>query len=262
MSGQHYGRVDDLTATILAAVPPDADLSPSDLAPVDEFHLGGPKATAALVADLGLTADMRVLDIGSGLGGPARHMARLVGCQVLGVDLTPGFVATANDLSRITGLDDRTSFVVGDATALGSHGRFEAATLLHVGMHVPDKTALFSAVAGMLEPGGRFGIYDIMATGDLASLAFPQPFATDRDAAWLAGPDDYGTALRAAGFTSGDPIDRSELALAALAAAPTGPLSLATAMGPEFPSMARNAVAAVRAGILAPVQIIATRAAG
>ena len=181
---------------------------PSDLAPVDEFHLGGPKATS-LVADLGLTADMRVLDIGSGLGGPARHMARLVGCQVLGVDLTPGFVATANDLTD-HGLDDRTSFVVGDATALGSHGRFDAATLLHVGMR-PRQDGPLLGGGGNARTGRSLRDLRHHGDGDLASLAFPQPFAIDRGAAWLAGPDDYGTALRAAGFTSGDPIDRSEL---------------------------------------------------
>ena len=262
MVSEHYGRVDDLTATVLGPFPPGAAITIDDLATVDEFHLGGAVATAALAADLALHEDSRVLDIGSGVGGPARRLAASTGCTVVGVDLTPSFVATANDLSRVTGLDDRTSFVVGDATALDLEGPFDAATLIHVGMNIPDKPAFFASVAELLEPGARFGVYDIMAIGDSAAVQYPQPFATDPSGAWLAGPDDYVAALESAGFSAGEPIDRTQMALQAAAAAGEQgppPVSLATLMGPDFATMFGNVAAAVRGGILAPVQIIATR---
>ena len=70
MVSDHYTRVSDLAATILAAYG-DTDIGIDDLAPADEFHLGGAAATAALAADLGLDADDHLLDIGCGIGGPA-----------------------------------------------------------------------------------------------------------------------------------------------------------------------------------------------
>ena len=130
MGFEHYGRVEDPVTAILTGIGRSHDLTIDDLAPVDEFHLGGAAATAALVADLDLRPENRVLDIGSGIGGPARRIASVVGCEVVGVDLTPSFVETATALSELTGLADRTSFVVGDATQLEFSSRFDAATLV------------------------------------------------------------------------------------------------------------------------------------
>ena len=104
MVSDHYTRVPDLAEVILAAYG-DADIGVDDLAPVDEFHLGGAVATAALIADLELAADDHVLDIGCGIGGPARRMAAVSGCRVTGVDLTATFVDAATALSARVGLD-------------------------------------------------------------------------------------------------------------------------------------------------------------
>ena len=258
---EHYGRVEDLTQAILDGLG-GAPVTIDALAPVDEFHLGGTAATEALVADLGLGPDDHVLDLGSGIGGPARRMAATAGCRVRGIDLTPSFVATAEDLSRLTGSGERTSFAVADATALTGDERYTAATLVHVGMNIPDKAALFASVAAHLEPGARFGVYDIMVVGDAGEIRYPMPFASGPDQAFLAAPEEYVTALRAAGFEVGEPIDRTGLALevaAAATAAGPPPVSLATLMGPDFATMFGNLGAALRARRLAPVQIIATR---
>jgi len=256
----HYTRVPDLAGAILAALG-DADLGIDDLAPVDEFHLGGAVATAALAADLGLGADDHLLDIGCGIGGPARRFASLAGCRVTGVDLTPSFVDAAGALSAAVGLADRTRFVVGDATALTVDRTVTAAVLIHVGMNVPDKRALFAAVGGLLAPGSRFAIYDIMRVGD-GEFDLPQPFASEASQAHVETPAAYIAALEAGGFVVSEPVDRTQMALQATAAAseqgPT-PVSLATVMGPDVSTMLANLGAALRSGILAPMQIIATR---
>lgn len=260
MVSEHYTRVPDLAGAILAAYG-DADIGIDDLAPVDEFHLGGAVATAALVADLGLNGADHVLDIGCGIGGPARRMASLSGCTVTGVDLVETFVTAARALSDRVGLTDATSFEMGDVTALAGGRTFSAATLIHVGMNVADKEALFTAVAAGLAPGSRFGVYDIMRVGP-GDFELPQPFASEPGHAFVEPPPSYVAALEAAGFTCGDPVDRTEMALRAAAAAREQgppPASLMTVMGPDFASMAANLVAAVRGGVLAPVQIIATR---
>src|SRR5437763_4250401 len=86
----HYTR-QDLGQVILAALKAagkDIDhLTPNDLAPVDEFHGGQRPATVRLAELVGLTGSERVLDVGSGIGGPSRFLASRYGCQVEGVDL-------------------------------------------------------------------------------------------------------------------------------------------------------------------------------
>ena len=261
MSDRHYERVDDLTAAIVDGLGGSDDLTIDDLATADEFHLGGAAATAAIIDALAVAPPDRVLDIGSGLGGPARRIATTTGCHVTGVDLTPSFVAAAQDLSRVVGLDDRTDFHLGDATALELDGPFDAATLIHVGMNIPDKAAFFAAVRDLLAPGGRFVVYDIMAIGDASSVEYPMPFASNAGGAFLASPDDYVAALAAAGFEVGSPVDRTRLSLDAAAAAGVNgppPVSLATVMGPDFATMFANLGAALRGGALAPIEIVST----
>lgn len=260
MVSEHYTRVPDLAGVILGAYGDD-DIGIDALAPVDEFHLGGAVATAALTTDLGLTADDRVLDIGCGIGGPARRMATLSGCRVTGVDLTESFIEAARALSDRVGSSEAVSFEVGDATDLGSGRTFTAATLVHVGMNIADKADLFASVAAMLEPGGRFGIYDIMRVG-AGDITLPLPFASTADQAFVEGPEDYAAALETAGFACDAPVDRTEMALRAAAAAGEQgppPASLQTLMGPDFATMFTNLGAAIQGGVLAPVQIVAHR---
>src|SRR4051812_22533417 len=114
-------------------------LRPADLAPVDEFHIRGRAATLEIIEALGLAADTQVLDLGSGLGGPARTLAEVTGCTVTGVDLTAEFCEVATALSEWTGLSDRTRFLVGDATATGlPDAAVDAVLTVHVAMNIPD----------------------------------------------------------------------------------------------------------------------------
>jgi ubiquinone/menaquinone biosynthesis C-methylase UbiE len=93
-------------------------LTTADLATVDEFHIRGRKATLELAAQMNLNTDSHVLDIGSGLGGPARTLAETYGCQVTGIDLTHAFCNAATAMSDWVGLGKRVSFKQGDATNL------------------------------------------------------------------------------------------------------------------------------------------------
>lgn len=116
-------------------------MRPAVLAPVDEFHIRGREATREIIDALGLTADSHVLDLGSGLGGPARTLAELTGCTVTGVDLTPEFCEVATALSEWTGLSQRTRFHVGDATATGlPDAAVDAALTVHVAMNTRRQT--------------------------------------------------------------------------------------------------------------------------
>jgi len=143
-----------------------ATVTVDDLAPVDEFHIGGRQASEAFLAQLALTPNQRVLDIGCGLGGSARFAATRYGCEVTGIDLTGAFVDTGKVLCDWVGLADRVSLLQGSALdMLFESGAFDAAYMLHVGMNIADKRQLCADVHRVLRPGACFGIYDLMRTG-------------------------------------------------------------------------------------------------
>jgi ubiquinone/menaquinone biosynthesis C-methylase UbiE len=150
-------------------------VQPEDLAAIDELHIGGHRATGDLAGQLGLKAGMALLDLGSGIGGPARFFAREYGCRVTGVDLTPEYVQVADSLTRMVGLSGLAGFRVGSATQLPfDAASFDVATLLHVGMNIEDKDRLATEVARVLRSGGVFAVYDVMRTGP-GDLDFPVP---------------------------------------------------------------------------------------
>jgi SAM-dependent methyltransferase len=250
-------------ALVAAGKDPDR-LTPADLAPVDEFHVGGGEATAALFAPLGLRPGMRWLDIGSGLGGPARHLAAAYGCIVSGIDLTPEYVEVAGDLARRVGLQGQVDFRQGSALALPfPEGSFEGASLLHVGMNIPDKPALCAEVRRMLRPEGIFAIYDVMrlAEGD---LAFPVPWSAGPATSFVAIPAEYRAALAASGFAIQAERNRAAFALESLralrarvAAEGRPALGLHVLMGENAREKTRNLLLNIERGLLAPVEIIA-----
>ena len=118
---QHYthGALERAILDGLRAAGKDLDrLEPPDLAPVDEFHIGGRQATLDFAGELGVTRGMHLLDIGSGLGGASRHFAHALGCRVTGIDLTEEYVRVAQTLATRTRLDGQVSYHQGSALAL------------------------------------------------------------------------------------------------------------------------------------------------
>ena len=132
-----------IASTLRAAGRDLAHLTTADLAAVDEFHIRGRQATLELAAGMEIGPHSRVLDIGSGLGGPARTLAEACGCHVTGIDLTPEFCTAATEMSRWVGLAAKVSFSQGDATALaGNLAAFDAAMTIHVAMNIAAKDAV------------------------------------------------------------------------------------------------------------------------
>ena len=269
-TAEHYtsgGLLERIVAGLRRSGVNPADATPADLNPVDEFHIGGPAATGRLVAQAGLRPDMRVLDIGSGLGGTARHIAGQIGCHVTGIDLTREFVATAMELSAMVGLGDRTRFRVGSAFDLPlADAGFDAALLLHVGMNIPDKRRLMAEAARVLRPGAPFVVYEVMRTGE-GELVFPVPWASVAEDSFVATPDAYRDAARAAGFTVEIEQERRAFALdffskmrARVAESGPPPLGIHLLMGETAPQKIANMIANIKAGRIAPVEMILRKA--
>jgi SAM-dependent methyltransferase len=202
---EHYGTTrvleNILTGLERAGFPAGGALAPADLKPIDEFHTGGLQATEALLEQLAISPGDRVLDIGCGIGGTARHLADRYGVRVTGVDLTPEYVETARYLSRSVGLEDRVEFGVGSATELAVEpAAYDLAIMLHVGMNVADKPAMFRGVANALKASGVFGVFDVMRDHDPSEIVFPLPWAERAETSFVEPPEVYFEAAEAAGF--------------------------------------------------------------
>jgi len=235
-----------------------------DLAGMDEFHIGGRKATEEFLKQLGISAGMWVLDVGCGLGGACRVAAGEFSARVTGLDLTPGYIEAARALSQWLGFGDRIDFHVGSALDMPfADATFDVATMLHAGMNIPDKPKLATEVARVLKPGGKFGIYDVMRVGE-GDLAYPVPWAATPETSALEEPETYKAALERAGFSVIHERNRREFAMAHFegmiaklkAAGGPPPLGQHKLMGSARPEMVKNMMANVRGGIIAPVEII------
>lgn len=262
---QHYAAYDVLARIKegLKAMGHGGDhVSLEAIKPVDEFHIGGAEATQALLASLDLDGK-DVLDIGCGIGGPARTMAVRGRARVTGVDLTPQFIEAARALSAMTGMTDKVRFVVGSATALPfADESFDLATLIHVGMNIPDKSGLFHEAARVLREGGVFAVYDVMRVGD-GTLGFPVPWAEREELSALDTPERYRVAAREAGLALVSEESRREYALdffariqAQATSATPSPLGTHVLMGPTVKQKTANMIEAVRSRTIEPIQMI------
>jgi len=266
---QHYSH-GSLEAEILAglnAMGRDrSNVTPEDLAGIDEFHIGGHEATADVAERLDLAAGGTVLDIGSGIGGAARFFARRYGCRVVGIDLTPEFIEVATSLTQLVGLFGQVEFQVANALDMPfGNGSFDRATLLHVGMNIPDKQRLCAGVHRVLKPEGLFAIYDVMQIGD-GEITFPVPWAATKATSFLERPETYREALLTAGFEIVSERARQEFGiaffqrmLARTAESGPPPLGLHILMGQDAPMKIANMLAGLEQGVIAPVELICRR---
>jgi len=244
---RHYG-LDSLAERVEAALDkaglPRAGCDWPDFAGLDQFHIRGLAATRELAAQLHPEPGSSLLDVGSGLGGPARLLAATYGCHVTGIDLSPAFVEVAIALARRCGLADRTTFRQADALELPfADSTFDHAWTQHVAMNIADRPRLYAEVRRVLKPGGSFAIYDVVA-GD-GPLHFPVPWARTPDISFLVDADEMRRLLTKAGFEVTGWHDSTPEAVAWFAAqagagTPPSRLALSLVMGPDFPQLAAN----------------------
>lgn len=258
---EHYSGMNltDRIKSALATVAPEGQaLSVAQLAPLDQFHTRGILATAELATAAGIEPSTRVLDLGCGIGGPARYLAATFGCKVTGVDLSPSFVDAATYLSARCGLSGRVTFQVGDALRLPfDDAAFDTVFLQHVAMNIEDRHGLYREMRRMLTPGGRLAFYDlVLRNGD---VLYPVPWAREVSTSFLLSEEDTRIALGRVGFKALLWRDDTQAAIEwfkAMAGPPPNGLNLGVVIGPDFPVVTRNLARNIgenRLGVLSAV---------
>jgi MPBQ/MSBQ methyltransferase len=213
----YYQEGPDLSDTVLAALRAagrDVErIDPDDLAGLDEFHGLGRAATLALADLAGIVPGERVLDVGAGIGGPARTVARLRGVHVTALDPTRRFCDLNEELCRRTGLGGSVDVVCADARAMPlPDGAYDLAWTQAVWPSVPDKEAMLGEIHRVLAPGGRLALYEVVSGPTAGELHFPVPWGDGPDQSHLVSADDVRRLAHAAGFETEEWLEGPEVA--------------------------------------------------
>ena len=242
----HYrasGLTDRLKTALAAIGPADQRLTPQQLGALDQFHTRGLAATAELAELAGITADMSVLDVGSGVGGPARFLAATHGCRVTGVDLSESFVDAARYLTERTGQSGQMSFETASALDLPfDDGQFDVVLLQHVAMNISDRARLYREIRRVLKSGGRFATFDVVLSS--GEPHYPVPWARTPATSFLLTAAATRAAIEPAGFRTLAWQADTEAAKAWFAqmreSGPPPSPNLGVVMGPDFARVAGN----------------------
>jgi ubiquinone/menaquinone biosynthesis C-methylase UbiE len=262
---EHWAK-GDIYALILSALQKTGKatrgLTVEDLAPVDHFHARGFPATVDLGDRLPVTSGSHLLDIGCGLGGPARYFAKRFHCKVSGIDITLGFVEAGNRLTALLGMEEQVTISHGNGEHLPyPDGIFDGAYAQHVTMNVADRSRFFSEALRTLKPGAFFALTE-HGLGPVGNPHYPLPWSEDGSGAFLVTPAKTRELLAGAGFENIVVEDtgpkyltnyRQMIERATQDALP--PFGMHILMGETAPQKVRNAARNIEEGRTHPVQV-------
>ena len=260
----------DLARTILAALEEAGvdteNLTAADLEPLDHMHGRGAEATREMMVRLAPAPGRHLLDIGSGIGGPARLAASEYGCRVTGIDLTREFCDVAAMLTERTGLAGLVRFQQGDALALPFDDQsFDAAYSHNVTMNIPDKGAFYGEAFRVVKPGGLFYTAGL-AEGPAGPPFFPVPWAKVPEDSYLVSPGETERGLADAGFEIVEFTDQTDVMVAfseqarqRIAAEGPPVLGVHVILGEDGKERLKNSARSVEEQRTVPIEVVCRR---
>ena len=181
----------------------------SDISGADEFHVRGAAVSKELAESINLKG-AAILDVGCGLGGPCRMLAAEYNCQATGIDLSTEYIRTANKLSKLVNLENKTTFVQGDAASLPfGDSSFDVVWTQHVQMNIPDKKKFYSEIDRVLNAGGHFLYYDILKKEE-GEINYPMPWASTSELSFLFKEGEMDSYLTGFGLTKEHSTDQTK----------------------------------------------------
>ena len=267
----HWGKGDVfalITAALTKQGKPLDNLTVEDLAPVDHYHARGFPATVELGDRLPIRPGQHLVDIGCGLGGPARYLAKRFQCVISGVDITPAFVAAGNKLSALVGIQSQVKIELGDGQSLPyADASFDGGYTQHVTMNVPDRPKFYAEAIRVLKPGAFFALSE-HCLGSAGQPHYPLPWSGDGSGAYLVTPDETRRLLEQAGFediqiedTGAKYLAGYKKAVERMEAGTMPPLGVHLLMGPTAQEKTRNAARNIEEGRTNPIEVICRKPA-
>lgn len=213
---QHYG-ISGILDSILEGLKSSGKdlhaLEPQDLSPIDEFHTRGKESTIEIANLAQLQPHHKVLDVGCGLGGSARYIAKEYGCSAVGIDLTGEYIDVAKKLTEFVKLTDKVSFKQGSALELPFPSEnFDIVWTEHTQMNIVDKEQFYGELSRVLKPKGRMVFHDIFL-GTASSPYYPTPWAEYDSLSSLCTQEEAKAAIEKSNLVVDEWRDKSEQSL-------------------------------------------------
>jgi ubiquinone/menaquinone biosynthesis C-methylase UbiE len=267
---EHWGTRDFyalITSEELAKLGKFTDNVTVEDLPVDHFHARGFPATQDLADRLPIEPGQHIVDIGCGLGGPARYIAKRFQCKVSGIDITPAFVDAGSKLTALVRMQEQVKIELGDGQSLPyAPSSFDGAYSQHVTMNVPDRPKFFAETWRVLKPGAFFALTE-HGLGPTGQPHHPVPWSADGSSAYLVTPAETRTLLEQVGFEDIVIEDTGAKYLAGyktmIEKAESGtlpPFGTHLLMGETALQKTRNAARNIEEGRTHPIQLICRKA--
>jgi ubiquinone/menaquinone biosynthesis C-methylase UbiE len=188
----------------------DKKLEIEELFSIDQYHARGIAATFDLAKRMPIKKNQSILDIGCGLGGPARYYAKEFQCIITGIDITPSFIEIGNEFNKITSMSNKVKLKIGDGEILDFKNEiFDGAYSLHVTMNISDRKKFFSEAFRVLKKGSFFAFTE-HGLGAEGNPIFPLPWADTEEMSYLMPLEQTILLLKEIGFSNIEIIETGE----------------------------------------------------